>query len=241
MFPSAPWIGAPGWYHLIVMGVLIPAVVVRNYRRLVGKSLPLPDRMRHFRSTAVVLVLLTSLSLLVANLQWIDVLQFNAAKLPQGAAAGVAMYIVAVLVMRPRWRHAVEKRARIVHLFMPANATERAWWVAVSTLAGIGEEITWRCVQTTLLTVLTGSVVAGAVLSAISFGLAHYLQGWKSAAIITVFALCFQGVVWLSGSLYIAMAVHIAYDITAGLNYGRFGRELGYASPAVTADTPVTV
>ena len=116
---------------------------------------------------------------------------------------------------------------------MPDTAQERAWWVLVSTLAGIGEEITWRGVQTALLAYLTGSFVAGAMLSATSFGVAHYMQGWKSAAIIAVFALGLQGVVWISGSLYIAMLVHVLYDITAGLTYGKLGRELGYTPASV--------
>ena len=39
-------------------------------------------------------------------------------------------------------------------------------------------------------------------------------------------------VVWLSGSLYVAMAAHVAYDVTAGIAYGRLARTLGYdASP----------
>ena len=177
------------------MGVLIPFVVVRNYRRMVGKSLALPNRMRHFRTTAIMLVLLTSLSVVVARAEWIDLYRFDSARLPQGLAAGAVMYVLAVVFMRPRWRRAVEQRARIVHLFMPDNRTERAWWVLVSTLAGIGEEITWRGVQTALLAYLTGSFVAGAVLSAASFGVAHYIQGWKSAATIAVFALGFQAVV----------------------------------------------
>lgn len=42
-------------------------------------------------------------------------------------------------------------------------------------------------------------------------------------AIITVFAFGFQALVWLTGSLYLAMAVHVAYDITTGLTYGRLG------------------
>jgi membrane protease YdiL (CAAX protease family) len=45
--------------------------------------------------------------------------------------------------------------------------------------------------------------------------------------IITIFGLGFQGLVWLTGSLYVAMLVHVAYDITAGLMYGKLGRELG--------------
>jgi uncharacterized protein len=218
------------------MGVFIPALVVRNYYRMVGRQLPLPSRMRHFRTTAIMLVLFTLLSVLVAKVEWIELFTFDASKLPQGLAAGGVMYVLAVLFMRPRWRRAVERRARVVHLFMPDNANERAWWIGVSLLAGIGEEITWRGVQTGLLTALTGSYVIGAILSAVSFGVAHYIQGWKSAVIITVFALSFQAVVWISGSLYIAMAVHVAYDITAGLSYGRLGRQLGYALPEVAAE-----
>ena len=42
----------------------------------------------------------------------------------------------------------------------------------------------------------------------------------------------------LVGSLYVAMAVHIAYDITAGLSYGRLGKELGY-SPEIS-ESPAT-
>lgn len=239
MFPQAFQLGPAGWYHLVIMGVVIPVMVVRNYRRMVGRSLPLPDRMRHFRTTAIMLVLFTMLSVLVADAEWIDLFRFDTARLPQGLAAGAVMYAVAIAFMRPRWRRAVERRERIVYLFMPDNAAERAWWVGVSTLAGIGEEITWRGVQTALLAYLTGSFVAGAVLSALSFGVAHYIQGWKSAAIIAIFALAFQTVVWISGSLYIAMFVHIAYDITAGLTYGRLGRETGY-TPADSLSTPAS-
>ena len=237
MFPEDARIGLPGSYHLLVFGVLLPAMVVRNYRKLVGKTMPWPDRMRHFQTTSLMLTLFTVLSLLVAKVEWIDLFRFDAARLPQGLVAGVVMYAAAVLFMRPRWRKAVERRARVVHLFMPSNATERGWWVLVSFLAGIGEEITWRGVQTALLVALTGNYWIATALSAVSFGLAHYIQGWKSAAVITVFALGFQVVVFLSGSLYVAMAVHVAYDITAGLNYGRLGRQLGYSpSPTIPAE-----
>src|SRR5215468_261481 len=99
--------------------------------------------------------------------------------------------------MRPRWRRAVEKRARIVHLFMPSNGAERCWWIAVSVGAGIGEEITWRGVQTPLLAAALGNVWLGALLSAAMFGAAHLVQGWRSCLVIVVFALAFQSIVWL--------------------------------------------
>jgi len=170
----------------------------------------------------------------VARTQWIVL--FPAALPPVGAVlAGVAFYAVAVGWMRPRWRRAVEKRARVVHLFMPATGEERAWWIAVSVLAGIGEEITWRGVQAALLFALTGNLWAAALLSSLSFGMAHIVQGWRSSAVIVVFALAFHVLVGLAGSLYVAMAVHVVYDITAGIHYGRLGRELGYLDDAGAA------
>jgi membrane protease YdiL (CAAX protease family) len=66
-----------------------------------------------------------------------------------------------------------------------------------------------------------------ALVSALSFGAAPMMQGWRSSAFIVLFGLNFQAVVWLSGSLYVAVAVHVAYDITVGLAYTRRVRELG--------------
>jgi membrane protease YdiL (CAAX protease family) len=228
MFPEARFVGPAGWAHLLVFGVFLPTVVVRNARRIAGRTLPLPARLVHFRSTTATQLAFLTLSLLVARVQYLALLSPGVPRLGPGLLAGVAMYAAAVLFMRPRWRRAVLRRARVVHLFMPENATERAWWLVVSVLAGVGEEITWRGVQTALLVPVTGSYGLAAVLSAVSFGVAHATQGWRSSAVIVGFGLGFQAVVAVSGSLYIAMAVHVAYDITAGLAYGKLGRELGY-------------
>jgi membrane protease YdiL (CAAX protease family) len=175
------------------------------------------------------LVVLASLSLAVARVEHIDrALVRSPGHLLTALTAGLAMYATAVVFMRPRWRRAVARGTRVVYLFMPETATERTWWIVVSVLAGIGEEITWRGVQTTLLVTLTGSYGTAALVSAISFALAHFLQGWKTSVLIVLFALGFQGLAWLAGSLYVAMLVHVAYDITAGFSYGHFARELGY-------------
>jgi membrane protease YdiL (CAAX protease family) len=227
VFPFAPYISFPGWYHLIAFGVFIPLMAIRSWWKLRDKKRPLPNRLIQLKATAVTLVVFTVASLTVAALQDIDL--FPLSRPPLAAVgAGIAMYAMAVTLMRPRWRRAVERRARVVYLFMPENTTERVWWIAVSILAGLGEEITWRGAQTALLAAVTGSYVVAVALSALSFAIAHFVQGWRSSLVIVGFALGFHGLVWLSGSLYVAMAVHIAYDITAGLTYGKLGRELGY-------------
>jgi membrane protease YdiL (CAAX protease family) len=220
------WIGG---FHLVFFGIYLPFAVFRAHRRHATGAKPLPDPKQHFRGATVEAAAFLTISLLVARATRIDLLAFDRTKLVPGLAAGAAMYAAAVSYMRPRWRRAVERRAPIVRLFMPRDAGERLWWIAVSLLAGIGEEITWRGVQTQLLVPVVGVYAVAALLSAISFGGAHFVQGWRSVLVIIVFALGFQAVVWASGSLFVAMAVHVAYDVTAGLSYGKLGRELGYS------------
>ncbi len=222
---------AAGWAHIVVYGLVLPFMVLRGRRAVLGSpGGPLPDRLRHFRRTTVELTYLSAGSLAVAMAER---MRLFPKVLPPWTAilAGVAAYGIAVLFMRPRWLRAVERNVRVAHLFMPSTAAERAWWVTVSLLAGLGEEITWRGVQTGLLATATGSYPIASLLSALSFGAVHMVQGWKSAGVIVVFGLAFQALVWVAGSLYVAMAVHVAFDLTVGSVYGRLGRELGY-SPA---------
>lgn len=240
MFPFVYKIDPAGWLHLLYFGAIIPWSAIKQARKFCAAEKPLPDRLRHFQRTTSTLVMFGALSLLTARAEGMEL--FPRA-LPSWRAilAGVLMYIVAVFFMRPRWRRAVERRTRVVHLFMPANATERVWWIVVALLAGISEEITWRGVQAGLLGNLTRGMVLAALISSVSFGAAHMIQGWKSAAVIAIFALGFHGLVWLAGSLYVAMAVHIVYDITAGISYGRLGKELGYQlDPSPESQAPAS-
>jgi membrane protease YdiL (CAAX protease family) len=217
-----------GWLHLLLFGVFLPVVVVRNARRIQQRTLPLPPRVAHFQSSAFLLVACGGVSIMTAFVQDLPLFPTGIPHGWRGLAAGAAMYVAAVGIMRPRWRAAVARRARIVHLFVADTPAERAWWLVVSLLAGVSEEITWRGVQTALLVPVVGSYWIAALLSGVSFALAHAVQGWKSVVGILAFALAFQAVVVLSGSLWVAMAVHVAYDLTAGFTYGRLAREMGY-------------
>lgn len=72
MFPFASHLNAAGWCHLGFFGILIPLLVVRSRKKLVGGKTLLPNRLRHFQSTAFGLILFAGLSLMVAKVQWIQ-------------------------------------------------------------------------------------------------------------------------------------------------------------------------
>src|SRR5262249_38028342 len=159
-------------------GLIVPLLALRSRAVILDTTRPLPNRLGYLQRAALSVSMLTAISVLVARVQWIPLFPRSAPPVT-AIVAGVVMYALTVAFMRPYWRRAVERGARVAQLFMPATGAERTWWIAVSMIAGIGEEITWRGVQTDLLSVLTGGFWTAAILSAASFALAHMIQGWK--------------------------------------------------------------
>lgn len=224
--------GLAGWFHLAFFGLLIPWAAWRSRSRF--ESEPLPPRRRHFIAVLVQLLIFLLISVSVAYVERIDLLAPpRGGWLPWLAAAGL---LAAGLSLMPTlWRRSVERRERKIHLYMPRTPAERGLWVAVAIAAGVAEEVTYRGVMFAVLTGITGSAVAGAALASLVFGLSHIVQGWKSAGIITVIALLLHGLVALSGTLLLAIAIHAIYDIVAGLAYGRMGERLGYPIDGIPA------
>ncbi len=222
------WVTTLGYYHVVIFAIVVPLLALRGRNKLAQTEAPI-NRLNHFRSTSVMLALFGSLSVLTAAGHELSLFHIDGRRFLVALPAGLLLYGVAVVFMRPRWRKAVAERKRVVRLFMPETAAERNWWFVVSILAGVSEEITWRGVQSTLLAALIGSPHLAVALCAAMFGAAHVTQGWKSVGIVAVFGLGFQALVLISGSLYLPMLVHAVYDITAGLTYGKLGREQGLA------------
>ncbi|HEU4830053.1 MAG TPA: CPBP family intramembrane glutamic endopeptidase [Gemmatimonadales bacterium] len=228
--PGPP--GPAGWYHLAFFGLLIPWAAWRTRSRIATQ--PLPPRKRHFIAVLIQLLLFLAISLAVAYAEAIDLLA-----LPRGGwlpwLAAIGLLVAGVVLMAPVWRRGVERRERKLHLFMPRTAPERGLWVAVAIAAGLSEEVTYRGVMYVVVGGITGSALAGAVIASLIFGISHIVQGWKSAAIITVIALLLHALVALSGTLLLAVAIHSIYDLVAGLAYGRIGEELGYPVDGIPA------
>jgi membrane protease YdiL (CAAX protease family) len=221
-------IGSAGYAHLLLFGILIPFAAIRSKRFL--DRIVLTPRRRYFFSIMTQVSLLTLISIAVARVESIDVFP---RRLPPLSAviAGVAFLVIAIVYGWTRWTNAVLERKRVIMLFMPLNAGERVFWIVSSALAGFGEELTWRGVQTALLTRLLGNFVAACAVCVLMFAVAHAIQGWTSTIAIGVFAAAFHALVWLSGSLYVAMIVHFLYDLVAGFAYAHLARKLGYFSP----------
>lgn len=208
--------------HLAFFGVFVPLGAYRTRKRFAAATAPL-DRRRHYLAVIPQLMIFAGLSLAVA---FVERIRLFPPTLPPARyfALGAAIVAVLVIAMYPRWRRAVQRGDAVVQLFMPATRDERVLWTCIALLAGVSEEITWRGVQHAILLALVRSWWTAAVIAALMFALAHLAQGWRSAAVIFPFALLFHAVCYLTGSLYVAMCIHAAYDLAAGFGYAHLAK-----------------
>ncbi len=213
-----------GWAFVVFVTVIVPWAVLRNRESALAMArIPLALR---FYAMLLPQIILGVLAIVTGLVEGLELLPLRAPSL-NAWVAGVAFLVVALALVRPHWRRSVEEHKPTWRLFAPTNRRERRMWVALSLSAGVGEELVWRGVLPALLALLTGSVAVAITLSVVSFALAHAIQGLRSVLAIATIAAAFHALVFVSGSLYVGMVVHFAYDVVAGFTYARFARELG--------------
>jgi membrane protease YdiL (CAAX protease family) len=214
-----------GWMFAVFVTLIVPWAVLRNRESALAMAqIPLGLR---FWAMLVPQIILGGLAGATAAVEGIELFP---KRLPGGPEllAGLAFLVVTVLLVRPHWRRSVVEQKPTWRLFAPASRAEQRMWVALSLSAGVSEEMVWRGVLPALLTTMTSSLPLAVGLSVLSFALAHAVQGIRSVLAIGAIAAAFHALVAISGSLYVAMAVHFIYDVIAGLTYARFAQELGH-------------
>jgi len=217
-------IGFVGWYYIGIL-VLLCYASYRSRGRI-ARMPKLPDRSKHLTSTLLILMGMFIIALLVARREWITLFP-REVPTPLQIVVGLALGPLLAAGMRPLWRQSVAQGDRRLHLFSPQTRREKALWIAVSLMAGLGEETAYRGVLYVLLLTVTKSPWAAAILGAAIFALGHAVQSNRSIVIIFFFSLMFQALALWTGTLYVGMLTHFVYDVIAGFTYGRLVRESG--------------
>jgi hypothetical protein len=106
-------------------------------------------------------------------------------------------------------------RERVRHV-APRSPADLATFYLMSLTAAFSEQLAYRGVLFVLLSAVTASWLAAALIAAAAFGAAHVFQGWRSAGIVALVGLRDQIVVGLTGTLAVAMIIHALHDIIAG-------------------------
>jgi membrane protease YdiL (CAAX protease family) len=131
-----------------------------------------------------------------------------------------------------------ERRRMVVYFIAPRQPREWLLWGGTVVAASIAEEAAYRGVGMSILWFATGNPYFAATVCAVAFALAHWTQGWKSAAVIFAMALVMHGLVAFTGTLVLAMLVHGVYDFVAGYLIARQAAE--YDREAASHAAPST-
>ncbi len=138
-----------------------------------------------------------------------------------GTALGAAIVIVFVIRQRREAIAAdealdeVRERMRHVEPMLPRTPAEMRTFVKLAFTAGICEELLYRGFMIFYVSRFTNLFAAAAIVSVI-FGIGHLYQG-RRGVVLTAFAGAFFAAVYLvSGSLFVAMLLHVLMDLHSG-------------------------
>jgi membrane protease YdiL (CAAX protease family) len=133
------------------------------------------------------------------------------------AAAVTLLTVLAVGELSWRSRSPAERERLWVRRILPHTRAERRLWIVVAAGAAIAEEVAYRGVVIALAASATGSVPIAVIASAVAFAAVHAPQGFAGVGYVFVIALLHQALVLVTGTLLLAIVVHFAYDVLAGL------------------------
>src|SRR5260370_4289770 len=183
---------------LFIVGIVLPLLAIQSARRMRGRRLPIPPRAFFVQTIAVQLILFTA----AAVAAWQSGIELIA--MPSNATAWIAaaaMLIIALVALKLRWPSRTPQSKQRLYELLPHNRDEFRIYVLLCFVAGIAEETIYRGATFGILVLLLRNIVAATVLTSFAFALGHAIQGWKSAAVIFLFALGFQAIVIIGGSL----------------------------------------
>jgi len=149
----------------------------------------------------------------------IDVSSWNLGRwgLYAAVAVGAAVaWMARGLVLSKLIRPAPEDVKHLMVL-LPKNGMEKAVWIVLSLSAAFCEEVLYRGYLLQRFRQLTGSALAGVMLQAIVYGVAHAALPWAIVIGVTCLGLIFGGVAVLQRSLVPGMLLHAAFDVLAGV------------------------
>jgi membrane protease YdiL (CAAX protease family) len=201
------------WSFLAWVLLLMPVMGVLSYYR-VKSGKPLSPKRRRFVVTMVVELLLLGLAL---NATPPGLVLFPKV-FPDGTAllyGAVVLGAFLVGLSRGVKRIPAERREK-ARLRMPENPKEFRLWAVIPLLAGVCEETAYRGVLYRLLLNAWHSVALAILVAVIAFAAAHAIQGWRGALAVGILGGIFHAIVLITGTLYVAILVHVVYDFVLG-------------------------
>ncbi len=129
-------------------------------------------------------------------------------------AAGGGMALGLLIALR-RGRGKLDPPGTVgdIGALLPRNRAEVLHAAILSVTAGVTEELAFRLFLPLLLVLNTGNAIVALAVAAAAFGAMHLYQGWVGVAATTCVGLAMTFLYLASGSLALAMLMHVLIDL----------------------------
>ncbi len=214
--------GLPSLAFLAYLLLVLPWVAFRSTRRLRAAPEASAPPARPSRA-AIWISSLVSQGLLF-GLAWMAARNFGYAftALPERPGRALLAGVVALAVCLGIWALGrllgppKVRRTALVYTPTRRSAREQGLRLLVMLAASIAEEVAYRGVGWALLTYMLGNAWLAAGVSAAAFALTDWVQGGRRVLASFALALVLHALVAFTGTLAVAIAVHLAFDLIAG-------------------------
>lgn len=203
-------------FSLLFIGLQLIVLPVLSFqsRSTLEESEEMPPRQALYLQSIIMLTAIGGLGALVDWRENLDLSWYSQITGPAIAVAG-GIYLAGLLVNFLNYRMSKDKEEDKSAQMLPETRKEYLLWIFLCFTAAWAEEYIYRGVLTHLLAQNGMVFLLAVLLSAISFSFSHYTQGWLAIPVTFVFALGFQFLYSISGSLALPFVVHFLYNISA--------------------------
>lgn len=207
-----------GWVLLFLALVLggLPGGAFHSWLRLKMGKPPGPKR-KLYLGMLLMQAALLGLAWKAAQASKLDLFPAWSPTLRQFAVCGILLAGMLYGATRS-WERTSEDHKKRARLFVPETRRQLAAWSVLVLLVAFAEEAAYRGTLFWLLGLGMGRNWGMAWLVAnLAFAAAHMTQGWKGVLGTFLIGITFQYVVFLTGDLYLAIAVHYLYNVGFGI------------------------
>ncbi len=199
---------------LFIVLVVVPALGVAGYLRI-RSGKPLRPKRERYRVIIVVQFSILLIALWAAHREGIELLgrQWGSPAIWL-ITAGYA----GLIVWRGRhaWARMSADRLEKARRLLPDDPSLMRLWVGIAAIAGISEECAYRGLAYQLLVRKSLNPALAVLVCVVCFAIGHMTQGWRGVLGTFLLALIFHGLVFLTHSLYLAIAFHASFNLIVG-------------------------
>lgn len=221
------WFASPElqWPARLLAALLLgPAPLLFAFQASLADALPRPfPRIPLYVSSIIGLATMAAVTLMAGALSGLSYRMMGLKALePRGLLVWTVFGIAAALSIVVAFKAGGARESDLMRELIPRTPAEKAVYVLLSLAAGLCEEVAFRGFLVVALTFASGSLVIGAALSAMAFGIMHAHQSPAGALRAAMIGAVLTVPVVVTGSLYPAIAAHTAIDLIGGLWIARW-------------------